>query len=86
MLVDIVPKIDAEGSQKITGFMAAHREGFDTLEQAADAIAVYMPQRNRPRNPAGLDKNLRQREDGRFYWHWDPQFMTRKSSGDPGGL
>jgi pimeloyl-ACP methyl ester carboxylesterase len=28
-----------------------------------------------PRRLSGLTKNLRQQEDGRFYWHWDPRFL-----------
>jgi pimeloyl-ACP methyl ester carboxylesterase len=42
-----------------------------------------MPQRNRPRNLTGLSKNLRQRDDGRFYWHWDPKFLMRNPQLDP---
>ena len=26
-------------------------------------------------NPAGLLKVLRQKRDGRWYWHWDPKFL-----------
>ena len=29
----------------------------------------------KPRSPEGLKKNLRRR-DGRWYWHWDPAFLT----------
>ena len=46
-------------------------DGFDTLEEAADAIAAYTPHRTKRVNPAGLKKVLRQR-GGRWYWHWDP--------------
>jgi len=49
--------------------------GFDNLDQAADAIAEYLPHRRRPRNLDGLTKNLRHR-DGRWHWHWDPAFVT----------
>jgi pimeloyl-ACP methyl ester carboxylesterase len=49
-------------------------DGFDSLEDAAKAIAAYTPQRKRQVNPAGLMKVLRQR-DGRWYWHWDPKFI-----------
>jgi pimeloyl-ACP methyl ester carboxylesterase len=49
-------------------------DGFDTLEDAAEAIAAYTPQRTRKVNPAGLQKVLRQRGD-RWYWHWDPRFI-----------
>jgi pimeloyl-ACP methyl ester carboxylesterase len=40
---------------------------------------VYLPHRKRPRDPSGLARNLRQRADGRWYWHWDPRFVQRPS-------
>jgi pimeloyl-ACP methyl ester carboxylesterase len=54
-------------------------QGFGSLDEAADAIAAYLPHRPRPSNLDGLRKNLRQR-DGRWFWHWDPAFMS--SPGD----
>jgi non-heme chloroperoxidase len=55
--------------------MRAKPEGFGSLEEAADAIAAFLPHRPRPRNLAGLAKNLREQPDGRWRWHWDPGFM-----------
>ena len=76
VLVDVTPRMDPEGVAKIQGFMGARMEdGFATLEEAAEAIAAYLPNRKRPRSLDGLRKNLRQGEDGRFRWHWDPAFM-----------
>jgi pimeloyl-ACP methyl ester carboxylesterase len=49
--------------------------GFATLEEAAAAIANYTPHRPKRVNPAGLLKVLRQKRDGRWYWHWDPKFL-----------
>ena len=74
VLVDITPKTNDEGIQRITSFMRSGVDGFDTLEEAAAAIAAYTPDRARTVNPAGLMKVLRQR-DGRWYWHWDPTFI-----------
>lgn len=71
VLVDITPKTNAEGIQRIAKFMLSGIDGFGTLEEAADAIAAYTPQRTRRVNPEGLMKVLRQRGD-RWYWHWDP--------------
>lgn len=79
VLVDVVPHYEHEGTTRIRDFMSRHVHGFDTLEQAADAIADYLPHRRRPRNLDGLQKNLRHR-DGRWHWHWDPAFVT--SAGD----
>lgn len=76
VLVDITPNMSEAGALNIIGFMSERsNEGFATLEEAADIIAAYT---NRPRRGdlSGLSKNLRQRDDGRYYWHWDPNFLT----------
>ena len=78
VLVDVVPRFEHEGTSRIVDFMSRHVHGFDTLEQAADAIADYLPHRKRPRKLDGLTKNLRHR-GGRWYWHWDPAFVTSAS-------
>jgi pimeloyl-ACP methyl ester carboxylesterase len=75
VLVDVVPRYDKDGSARIRDFMASGVNGFETLEEAADAVAAYLPYRTKPRSPDGLKKNLRLR-DGRWYWHWDPAFLT----------
>ncbi|MGL4729634.1 MAG: alpha/beta fold hydrolase [Bosea sp. (in: a-proteobacteria)] len=76
VLVDIIPKMDPRGVAHVQGFMRAKaQEGFASVEEAADAIAAYLPHRPRPRSLAGLAKNLRQHADGRFRWHWDPRFL-----------
>ncbi len=75
VLVDITPKTNEEGIQRIARFMQSGIEGFDSLEAAGAAIAAYTPQRTRPVNPEGLMKVLRQRE-GRWYWHWDPLVIS----------
>ncbi len=76
VLVDITPRTNQEGIQRIARFMQSGIEGFDTLDAAAAAIAAYTPHRNRPVNPAGLMKVLRQR-DGRWFWHWDPLVISQ---------
>jgi pimeloyl-ACP methyl ester carboxylesterase len=75
VLVDVVPRYEKHGSARIRDFMFSHVHGFDSLEAAADAVAEYLPHRTKPRSPEGLKKNLRRR-DGRWYWHWDPKFLT----------
>lgn len=81
VLVDVVPRFEGEGSNRIRDFMSRHVHGFDTLEHAADAIAAYLPHRRRPTSLDGLKKNLRRRGD-RWHWHWDPAFVT-SAGGDP---
>ncbi len=82
VLVDIVPKMSPKGVAKIRGFMGASPNGFASLEEAADAISAYYPDRPRPKDLSGLHKNLRQGDDGRYRWHWDPRWM-QSDRGDP---
>jgi pimeloyl-ACP methyl ester carboxylesterase len=77
VLVDIVPNPDRRGVARIRAFMQAKPEGFDSLEEVADAIAAYNPHRKRPADLEGLKRNLRQKPDGRYRWHWDPAFLGR---------
>lgn len=72
VLVDIVPDMEPKGVERIVSFMNAHHDGFASLDEAADAVAEYYPERPRPKDPSGLMKNLRLRDNGRLYWHWDP--------------
>jgi pimeloyl-ACP methyl ester carboxylesterase len=75
VVVDITHRSNPEGIQRIRDFMSSGLEGFASLDDAAEAIAAYTPNRPKRMNPAGLMKVLRQRRDGRWYWHWDPQFL-----------
>lgn len=78
VLVDIAPDMDRQGASNITGFMSAYPNGFATVEEAAEAVAAYLPHRPRPKESSGLRRNLRVGDDGRFYWHWDPR-LTQAS-------
>lgn len=75
VLVDVVPQIETEGAAEIRAFMTANPGGFATVDDAADAVAAYLPHRPRTKDNSGLMKNLRLRDDGRYYWHWDPKMM-----------
>jgi pimeloyl-ACP methyl ester carboxylesterase len=80
VLVDVTPSLNQAGVAKIFEFMHQHIEtGFASLEEAADAVAKYT---GRPRRDdlSGLGKNLRER-DGRYYWHWDPNFFAPRKDG-----
>jgi pimeloyl-ACP methyl ester carboxylesterase len=79
VLVDITPRIERKGVQRIVDFMTANPHGYESLEDVADAIAEYLPQRRRPKDLSGLEKNLRVGDDGRYRWHWDPAFLTAVS-------
>lgn len=82
VLVDIVPWIEREGGERVVGFMRGTGGGFATLEEAAEAIAGYLPHRPKPRNLDGLLRSLRRRDDGRWYWHWDPAFVRPNDNWD----
>ncbi|MBA3281614.1 MAG: alpha/beta hydrolase [Acidimicrobiia bacterium] len=95
VLVDVAHRLEVKGRNRIGEFMTANVDGFASLEEAADAIAAYNPARPRPTDLSGLRKNLRQRQDGRWFWHWDPRFIrgasgsadeTRASVVEPGRL
>jgi pimeloyl-ACP methyl ester carboxylesterase len=76
VLVDVVPRMDPRGVEHVQGFMRARAaEGFTSPEEAAEAIAAYLPHRPRPTSLEGLRKNLRLSPDGRWRWHWDPRFL-----------
>ena len=77
VMVDIAPQVEPAGTAKIRAFMEQKREGFDSLDEVAEAIANYQPHRKRPRNLDGLAKNVRLGSDDRYYWHWDPKRLDR---------
>jgi pimeloyl-ACP methyl ester carboxylesterase len=83
VLVDIVPRMDPQGSAKIRAFMASNPNGFATIEEAAEAVRAYNPHRPPPKSHSGLMKNLRLRADGRLYWHWDPRMMKGPDGVEP---
>ena len=76
VLVDVAPRLEREGTQRIVEFMTERPEGFASLEEAADLIASFTRERSRERSLAGLAKVLRRGADGRWRWHWDPRFMS----------
>lgn len=80
VLVDIVPRIEPRGEGQVRNFMAGNPRGFASLEEAADAVASYLPHRPRPDDVSGLERNLRLR-DGRYYWHWDTRMMQSFARG-----
>ena len=73
VLVDIAPQVEPEGVAKIQAFMDQKPDGFESLEEVAEAISNYQPHRKRPRTLDGLAKNVRISENGKYVWHWDPK-------------
>ena len=75
VLVDITPRWEPAGVERILAFMRAFPDGFASYEAAADAIAAYLPQRRERKSAAQLAPLLRLGDDGRLRWHWDPALL-----------
>ena len=76
VLVDITPRWETAGVQRILAFMQAHPDGFANYADAADQVAAYMPQRRERKSGEQLRPLLRERADGRLRWHWDPALLA----------
>ena len=77
-MVDIGIRPNDKGSERIINFMRSGIDGFSTIEEAANAVSAYLPNRKRPKDTSGLERNLRLANDNRYYWHWDPLFLADK--------
>jgi pimeloyl-ACP methyl ester carboxylesterase len=84
VLVDVAPRMRQDGRERIGEFMRSRPDGFASLEEAADAVSRYLPDRPRPKDVSGLARNLRRGPDGRLRWHWDPQFLDSRLNADTG--
>jgi pimeloyl-ACP methyl ester carboxylesterase len=76
VLVDIAPRLDPAGQARVRAFMRGAPDGFSSLEEVAEAVRAYDPRRRPASGLEGLKRNVRLREDGRWYWHWDPEFLS----------
>jgi pimeloyl-ACP methyl ester carboxylesterase len=74
VLVDVAARSNPYGVERVLSFMRANPDGFASVDEAADAVALYAPDRPRPSSNIGLERNLRKRGQ-RYYWHWDPRFL-----------
>jgi pimeloyl-ACP methyl ester carboxylesterase len=75
VLVDITPRWEAAGVERILKFMRAHPDGFASVDEAADAIAHYLPHRAERKSPERLRSMLVPTANGRLRWHWDPRLL-----------
>ncbi|MHC1561194.1 alpha/beta fold hydrolase [Actinomycetospora sp. C-140] len=82
VLVDVAPRIESAGLARILDFMTRGFAGFDSPAAAAEEVQRYNPGRPPPSNQDGLLRNLRQHDDGRWYWHWDPDWLVQSNMGD----
>lgn len=82
VLVDVTPRLEPAGAQRILEFMLSRPDGFESLEEVAAAVAAYAPERPRSTDTSGLAKNVRLGSDGRYRWHWDPRFLASAQNSD----
>ena len=75
VLVDITPRWEQAGLQRILAFMTAFPEGFDSLDHAGEVIAAYQPQRRKRKSEQELQQLLHQGPDQRWRWHWDARLI-----------
>ncbi len=75
VLVDVTPRWEQAGMERIQAFTRAHPEGFDSYEHAAEQIAAYLPHRARRKSREQLELLLRRDGDGRLRWHWDARLL-----------
>jgi pimeloyl-ACP methyl ester carboxylesterase len=76
VLVDITPRWETAGVERILAFMQAHPEGFADYAEASEQIAAYLPQRRERKSEEQLRPLLREGADGRLRWHWDPALLA----------
>jgi pimeloyl-ACP methyl ester carboxylesterase len=76
VLVDITPRWETAGVERILAFMQAHPDGFANYADAAEQIAAYLPQRRERKSEQQLRPLLREGSDGRLRWHWDPALLA----------
>lgn len=75
VLVDITPRWETAGVERILAFMRAHPQGFASYDEAADEIARYLPHRSERKSEASLRQLLVRGGDGRLRWHWDARML-----------
>lgn len=74
-LVLLNTTLEVDGSREAFGasvFSRTAEEGFETLDAAVEAVFAQPMFRNRIQSEAGVRRNLRQRDDGRWSWRHDP--------------
>jgi peroxiredoxin len=85
VLVDVAHRPDPVGVRRIFDFMSDRPDGFASVDEAATAVADYLPHRQAPDDHDGLRRNLRRRGE-RLVWHWDPALVPSfRGRIDPSG-
>jgi pimeloyl-ACP methyl ester carboxylesterase len=77
VLVDVTPRWENAGVERIMAFMRAHPNGFASIDEASDAVSNYLPHRAEKKSPERLRQLLVRADNGRLRWHWDPRLLDR---------
>jgi pimeloyl-ACP methyl ester carboxylesterase len=77
VLVDVTPRWENAGVERIMTFMRAHPNGFASIDEASDVVSNYLPHRTEKKSPDRLRQLLVREENGRLRWHWDPRLLDR---------
>jgi pimeloyl-ACP methyl ester carboxylesterase len=80
VLVDVTPRWETQGVERIMRFMRAKPEGFASLDDAQNAVREYLPHRANDDTPRKLEKLLVRMDNGRWRWHWDPALLDTVAS------
>jgi pimeloyl-ACP methyl ester carboxylesterase len=80
VLVDVTPRWESAGVERILGFMEARPAGFADFDDASEAIGAFLPHRRERKSPAQL-RHLLHRRDGRLHWHWDARLLDEFIAG-----
>lgn len=83
ILVDITPKWEPAGVERILAFMRAYPGGFSSVAEAQHAVASYLPHRASGKSPERLRKLLVTMPGGRLRWHWDPRLLETVAQDAP---
>jgi pimeloyl-ACP methyl ester carboxylesterase len=75
VLVDIAPRWETAGVERILDFMRARPDGFASIDEALELVQQYLPHRAQRHDAGSLGRYLRPRADGRLRWHWDPRLL-----------
>lgn len=81
VLVDVTPRWEQAGMQRIETFLRAHPDGFSDHAHAAEEIAAYLPHRPGRKSREQLEPLLRRDPDGRLRWHWDLRMLDEFVAG-----
>ena len=79
VMVDTAPRNNVEGTLNVVAPMRAAQDGryggFATIEEAVAPLAAARGVELTPEFVERAARNLRQRPDGAWGWHWDPAFF-----------